>query len=325
MIGEMSESPGVVPPAATRRWRRGCWTVVVAVVAGVVVAVMLARAPGGAVDALIAADTGWTLTAAALSLVPLVGMSGAVLAVAPVRLPLGRTAVVQVATTFANALTPAGAGGVALNARFLSQCGLPASEAVALMALVQVTSVGLTLAFLVLVLIGSGEVIERLSSLPFEAVVICVMVLLLLGLAASRWRLARLAVGRGAQRLRSVLPMLRSTVRNPGRLVALALSHVMVTAGLAATLYCCCRAFDVVLPFPAVLLAMLGGATVGAAAPVPGGAGTVEAATAAALLAAGSGAADAVAVALLFRVLTFWARLPLSWLALVGLRRSGAV
>jgi hypothetical protein len=67
-----------------------------------------------------AADTGWTLTAAALSLVPLVGMSGAVLAVAPVRLPLGRTAVVQVATTFADALTPAGAGLLRLQSSYVA-------------------------------------------------------------------------------------------------------------------------------------------------------------------------------------------------------------
>jgi hypothetical protein len=58
MIGAMSESPGVVPPTATRRWRRGRWTMLVAVVAGVVVAVMLARAPGGAADALICGGHG---------------------------------------------------------------------------------------------------------------------------------------------------------------------------------------------------------------------------------------------------------------------------
>ena len=46
---------------------------------------------------------------------------------------------------------------------------------------------------------------------------------------------------------------------------------------------------------------------------------------AAALLAAGSGAADALSIALLFRLLTFWVRLPLGWLSLVWLRRSQAI
>lgn len=121
-------------------------------------------------------------------------------------------------------------------------------------------------------------------------------------------------------------PQLRAALVSPPRVFALLISHVLVTAGLGATLWCCLRAFDVHLSVTALLLALLAGSAGGSAAPVRGGIGMVEAATAAALLAAGiPAAADAVAVALLYRPTTVWGRVLIGWACPLWLRRRGYV
>jgi len=58
--------------------------------------------------------------------------------------------------------------------------------------------------------------------------------------------------------------------------------------------------------------------------PTPGGVGTVEAALAAGLgTVAGLNPGVAFSVAVLFRVLTYWLRIPLGWAAMRGLQRIG--
>lgn len=323
-MGDRTDAPAAPP---RQRGRRRAWTALAVAVSVVVLALMLAQAPGGlAADVLVRASPSWTLLAAGASLIPLAAMTGALLAVTPVPLAVPRVFVVQVATSFANALAPAGAGGVALNARFLQRRGVPTAEAVALVALVQLTSVAVTVVFLAVLLLATGEVAERVQALPLMALALGALAVAALAAASSRVPYVRRVVAdRVVAPLSDAWPRLRATVSSPGRLCALVASHLAVTAGLALTLLCCVRAFEVELPFTAVLVAMLAGSAVGSAAPVPGGIGTVEAATAAALLAAGSGAADALSIALLFRLLTFWVRLPLGWLSLVWLRRSQAI
>ena len=96
----------------------------------VVLAVVLSQAPGARLaDVLVRASTSWMLAAGAVSIVPIVAMSAALIAVTARPLPWVQTVLVQLATSFTNALTPAGAGGAALNARYLHCRGLPLAEA----------------------------------------------------------------------------------------------------------------------------------------------------------------------------------------------------
>lgn len=301
----------------------------VALVAATVVVlwVMLSQAPGGrAADILLRASSQWMLAAGAVSIVPIVAMAAAFVVMTARPLPWVQTTLVQLATSFTNALAPAGAGGAALNARYLHCRGLPLAEAVAVVAVVQLTSIVATLTLLVLVLVTTGDLSAAASRVPVAAVGWLVAVIGSAALLAARWQRARRLLARRLVRpLRKVWPQLRGALASPLRLFGLLTSHMLVTAGLGATLWCCLRAFDVELPLTVLLLALLAGSAVGSAAPVPGGIGTVEAATAAALLTAGVPAADAVAVALLYRLTTFWGRLPAGWACLLWLRRRGYV
>jgi uncharacterized membrane protein YbhN (UPF0104 family) len=327
------ESPparsGSVPALGTepvsRRYSLRSWALGLLLLLGLVL--VASRAPGEMLlDVLVRASSGWTAAAVAASMVPVLAMSTALMAATARPLPLGRTAVVQLATSFANALTPAGAGGVALNVRFLQRRGTPVAESVAVVGLVQLTSVLTTVGAMTLLLLGTGQVTATLLRLsPGGLALVLVAVVAVAGplgawpaprARARAWVLAP---------LREAWPRLRETLRSPARLAGLTASHLAVTGGLAATLWCCLRAFDVQLPLTGLLLALLAGSAVAAAAPVPGGVGAVEAATTAAVVAAGAPAALALPAVLLFRLLTFWLRVPLGWLCLVLLRRGGAV
>ena len=75
---------------------------------------------------------------------------------------------------------------------------------------------------------------------------------------------------------------------------------------MSAVLFACVEAFDGNLSIAVVAVVYLAGATIGQAAPTPGGLGAVEAALAAGLTAAGLDAGVAVTAVLLYRLVTFW-------------------
>ena len=72
-----------------------------------------------------------------------------------------------------------------------------------------------------------------------------------------------------------------------------------------------------------MLIVYLVGNAAGAAVPTPGGIGTVELALIAGLTATGMNPGVATSVAILFRVLTYWLRVPIGWLAMRYLQHKG--
>jgi uncharacterized protein (TIRG00374 family) len=75
----------------------------------------------------------------------------------------------------------------------------------------------------------------------------------------------------------------------------------------------------------AVAVVLLVGSALGSALPTPGGLGGVEGAMVAGLVAAGVGAGAALSAVLLFRLLSFWAPMPVGAAALLWLRRRGSL
>jgi 2-methylcitrate dehydratase PrpD len=85
----------------------------------------------------------------------------------------------------------------------------------------------------------------------------------------------------------------------------------------------CVRAFGLDLPFASAAFAYLVAMAAAALAPTPGGLVAIEVALTAALIGVGLDAEEALATALLFRVVTFWLPVVPGWLALVSLERRG--
>jgi uncharacterized protein (TIRG00374 family) len=75
----------------------------------------------------------------------------------------------------------------------------------------------------------------------------------------------------------------------------------------------------------AVVFVYLAGATIGQAAPTPGGIGAVEAALAAGLIAVGLDSTTAISAALLYRIATFWLPILPGWASFWWLQRKHAL
>jgi uncharacterized protein (TIRG00374 family) len=99
--------------------------------------------------------------------------------------------------------------------------------------------------------------------------------------------------------------------------------NILLNLAYCGALVACVRAFGGELAWPAIAVVYLTGSAIGSAAPTPGGLGAVEAALAAGLTAAGLDGATAVSAVLLFRVLTYWLRIPVGWASMRYLQRVG--
>ena len=90
-------------------------------------------------------------------------------------------------------------------------------------------------------------------------------------------------------------------------------------------LYASIEAFGGDLSIAVVAVVYLAGATIGQAAPTPGGLGAVEAALTAGLTAAGLDGGIALSAVLLYRVVTFWIPTIPGYWAFTWLTKRGAL
>lgn len=266
----------------------------------------------------------WLLATLLLGMITYLGSAMGLVAFSPERLGLWRTTLVQVAAGVVTLVAPAGVGPAALNLRFLSKRKVAMPLAVATVTLVQVSQFVTTVLLLVAMALLTGSV-GRLS-LPTGAVnavaltvlVLVSVVLLIPPVRSWLW----LKIG---PTLRQVWPRLLWVVGNPRRLLLGIGGNVLMTVAYVGAFGAALAAFGYSLPPTTLAITYLTSNTVGAAVPSPGGIGPVEAALTAGLTVGGIPAGVAFSTALVFRVLTFWARVPLGWAALRHLQRKGDV
>ncbi|WP_158102776.1 lysylphosphatidylglycerol synthase transmembrane domain-containing protein [Lentzea kentuckyensis] len=268
-------------------------------------------------------DPLWTAVALATFLVPLLGNVITLRAVAPMRLPWGPTAAAQLAGTFGNLVAPANIGGMAMNVRFLCRRGVSAAGAAGAVGATQIVAAFVTVALAVPSLASSGQLADVARSAVSGPVLAIVVAVVPIGMVLLR----RTAPGRRiSARLRSVLAdapkAARRALASPGSAALTVAGNLLVTLGTAATLGAAVQAFGGTASFGDLLLVVAGG-TLAAVVPLPGGGGSAELILTAQLVAVGLDAPVALAAAVLYRLVTFWSRIPLGWLAFSWLRRSG--
>lgn len=267
----------------------------------------------------------WTWLAAGLVLSAASYLAAAVAQLGAVDPPLalGRTTLVQVASSFANRLTPASLGGIGLNARYLQRAGLDRPAAVAAVAVD--TAAGALLHVLGLLvaafLVGHTEL--HAAQIPRGWPVLVALA----GVLAA----GGLALWSPLGRRRLVVPALRAgrelagVLRRPGKAAQLLGGSAGVTLTYALALACCLAAFGAHLPLVSTVAVYLAGAAVASVSPTPGGLGAMEAALVAGLTAVGASTGPAVAAVLAFRLLTFWLPILPGWLAYRALRADGTI
>ncbi|ADG76328.1 conserved hypothetical protein [Cellulomonas flavigena DSM 20109] len=312
----------VQPAQIVRFGARTLLTIVLTVVAVFVVLASVNVAQIGPV--LARSDWRFSVLAFGLGLLTLVGAALAFVAFSPVRLSVWRATLVQSAATFVALAAPAGIGPAALNLRMLTRRGVSASLAGATVALVQVSQFVTTLLLLLVLTVTSGVQSPTPFSVPPAVLIVIAVVAAAVGVAllfpgVRTW--VQRTVG---PTFRQTLPRLIEVVGQPWRLALAVFGNVLMTMGYVLAFDAALVALGQEASLVQVALVYLTGNTAGALIPTPGGMGTVETALAAGLSGfTGTNIGVAYTVALLFRLLTFWLRIPLGWVAMRYLQRVG--
>jgi uncharacterized membrane protein YbhN (UPF0104 family)/tRNA A-37 threonylcarbamoyl transferase component Bud32 len=274
-------------------------------------------------DALATTDWRLSVLAFALGMLTLLGAGLSLVAFSPVKLSVWRATVAQSAATFVALAAPAGIGPAALNLRLLTRRGTSTSLATATVALVQVAQFIVTMLLLLVLSVASGtNQLERFTVSP--TVIVAVGVLAALVAAAMLVPRVRQWVGtKTLPTLRQTWPRLIEVVGQPTRLAIGLGGNVLTTFGYVLAFEVCLLAFGQELSLVQVAIVFLVGNTAGSVAPTPGGIGTTEIALAGALSVVGVNPGVATSVAVLFRVLTYWLRIPVGWASMRYLQRVG--
>jgi undecaprenyl-diphosphatase len=290
--------------------------------AGYVLVPQLAEA-SGFFGELQGADLRWVAVAAVASVLTYVaagiGMVGAV----PMRIALWPTVAAQVASSFANRVTPAKVGGMATNVRYFQKQGIPAAAAVSAVGLNTLAGLVIHASALVVTALVAGA--SETSRLPLPSPTTTAAVVGTL-IAASGLLMA-LPLGRKVL-TKNLLPAVRGAVssaatiaRTPSKLTALFTGSAGVTLAYTTAMLASLAAFGAGMDPSQAALVYLAGAAVATAAPTPGGIGATEAALVAGYTTAGVEASVAFAAVLLFRLVTFWLPILPGWWALMVLQR----
>jgi glycosyltransferase 2 family protein len=322
LVGEATTGGVSTPPRLVRLRARTVITVAGGTLAAHILASQLSSVGIG--SALRSASFGWLAVALLGSAVTYLGAALATKAFVPTDLPLGRTTLVQLASSFLALVTPPAVGHVGLTVRYLQREGVPLALATVSVAVKEVFTVVVTVAGLIVCAWLTGVSAARLSLLPSGAV------LAVLGVAAVGIAVVailpptrRLLLRRLQPLLRRTIPQLVAAISQPRRVAAGLAGVLLLNAGNVLALDASLRAFSTTLAVPALVVVFLAASALGSAAPTPGGLGAVEAALVGGLTATGVAVAPAITAVLAFRAVTFWLPAPLGWLAFVGLQRRG--
>ncbi|MEY3407588.1 MAG: hypothetical protein RL038_649 [Actinomycetota bacterium] len=241
------------------------------------------------------------------------------------KLPLRRTFLAQLASSFAALVSPPALGTVAVNTRYLLKTGLSAATAGATVAVSQTLAFVIHIALMFAAGVAAGSAQDFKFHAPESAIAIGLGVVLLLlavlPLPAVRKYLVRIA----APRIAEIAPRLITVASRPQKMLVGIGGMLLLNISFSLTLIMSVWAFNGGGSVAAIALVYLAGSTLGQAAPTPGGIGAVETVMTAGLVAAGIDSGVALSSVLLYRLLTFWLPTIPGWFAFRYLTKKDAL
>jgi glycosyltransferase 2 family protein len=246
----------------------------------------------------------WLIAAAEIAIVCAVLASAAVyvfLAFKPIK--YDRSAIIQTAGMFINRLLPAGIGGMSLSADFLyrNKHSLPQASTIVIVNNT-ITFIG-HITLLVVTVVAADAAFPAMTSLhiPLQYYVYGGLIAAVL-IIIFRNRFAG-AIRRFAKELVGSLALY---ARRKRRLLTAMLFALMNTLGHASAIALCMHAFGLDLPLVAALVVLTGGVAAASVTPTPGGLLGSEAGLTAVLIGYGVEGGTALAVALSYRLVSYW-------------------
>lgn len=213
---------------------------------------------------------------------------------------------VQVASSFASKVAPAGTGGIAVNTRYLYKAGHDTIQSGSIALLNTLLGFAGHISVLILVsLIAQESVTSLLPDIHVSATVVIIAVLALITVIVTLRIFPgfRKFIHNGRKKIFGQLTYYR---HNLSRVALGYASSILITLAYSATLYMSAHALGVTLSALDVVYVFTIGAIAATVTPTPGGLGGTEAAYVASLVSLGVDSGVALAVTLLYRLFTFW-------------------
>ncbi|MEV8487304.1 lysylphosphatidylglycerol synthase transmembrane domain-containing protein, partial [Streptomyces sp. NPDC052095] len=271
------------------------------------------------------ANWAWSGVALVASFVSFVAAAFMLRGFVPEHLPLWRTVLVQLASSFVKLVAPAAVGGVAINTRYLQKRGIRPASAVASVGASQLIMLVFHIALLLLFAYITGSNTAT-SFTPSRGLVLALLAVALLAVVVLGVPPLRRLINKRLRGLFSnVLPRLLDVLQSPRKMVEASIGTLMITIAFVVCLYACVQAFGGEISFTAVAVVYLTANAIGSAAPTPGGLGAVEAALILGLTLAGLPRELATSAVLLHRLLTFWLPVLPGWASFTYLQRHEAL
>ncbi|WP_297564898.1 lysylphosphatidylglycerol synthase domain-containing protein [uncultured Arcanobacterium sp.] len=322
-LTEQIPSASPMPTITLRRF--SIKTVVMVVIGVVAIYVLLGSINFPEVSAAVrSANPIWMIFAFISGLLTYIG-SGVILnAYTQEKLQLRDSILVQVGASVVTLVAPAGVGPAALNLRFLQKKGIQTAPALATVTMVQISQFLTTVLLLLILSLSLGEL--GTLSLPSASIVTGIGIfLLLLGLLLIIPQLRNWLLAKIRPVFSQIWPRLVWLGTHPQRLLIGFCGAIILTAGFVACFGFSLYSFGYELPLATLTVTYLVANSVGSAVPSPGGIGPVEAALTGGLVLAGIPSSIAFSTAVLYRLLTFWGRVPLGWLGLYLCNRKDLI
>ncbi len=242
-----------------------------------------------------------------------------VLAIKPLRFL--RTLLVQLASMFVGRLLPAGIGGIGANYAYLRYSKHRPAQAASVVAANNVLGFIANGLLVLGVSLGFWTSLPALHSPwqvhPMQLWAIVVVAMVIGGFLISRFRT------RFISSLTSFWRQIAQYRQRPRSLLLALVSSVCLTLANAIAFYYAAGALSVTISLETALIVSSVGILLGTVTPTPGGLGGVEAGLVVGMVAFGIPSANALAVALLYRLISYWAPLLLGLGAFVVSERRG--
>ncbi|MCL2482066.1 MAG: flippase-like domain-containing protein [Propionibacteriaceae bacterium] len=276
------------------------------------------------------ADWRWMIAAFGVGLLGFAGAAITFKAFSPVKLSFWRLYGCQVAAAFVNVAVPAGLGTAGVNLRVLTKKKVPTPLAAATAALAQVTTVVVTTLSLVIVGAVAGSALSKstqdssTSQGPPTILIVILVVAALVGVVLLIPRSRAWVVSRLIPLLKQTWPRLVELVSSPHRLLLGLLGSVISLLSYITALQFSVYAFHLDINFQSSALVYLVGTSAGSISPTPGGMGTIEVAETTTLAGVSFNLANlASTIIILFRVVTYWIRIPIGFFVYRLMQRLG--
>jgi uncharacterized membrane protein YbhN (UPF0104 family)/tRNA A-37 threonylcarbamoyl transferase component Bud32 len=237
-------------------------------------------------------------------------------------LPLKPLVILQVSVKWIGLAVPSAAGRVTMNTLFLRKFGVSPTIALTQGALDGLAGFAVEAGVLLIALIASDLSLDlETSEINLSLIVLIVVVLIVSGITAVlRIKKLRQVV---LPPLKDAWELLWGILRDPKRTFGLLGSNLASRAVLATTLWFILHAIGAPLPFAAALVATLATNLLAGLVPIPGGIGVAEAVLTSFLIVFGLSPEEAFAVAVIFRIATFYIPAAEGFVAMKWLEKNG--